>query len=88
MGYEITKVITRHYNVTFCRPFMEYGKFRSYRRGMRTASTCFCCGRKLKEDETIYLGGVEKQLNQIFCEECGKKIINYLKDEQGIGQQD
>ena len=55
---------------------------------MRTASTCFCCGRKLKEDEMIYLGAVEKQLNQIFCEECGKKIIKSLKDEQRIGQQD
>ena len=77
-AYKITKVTTRNYYVTYVRPFMDYKTFSSVRS---SPSTCFCCGRKLKEDETIYLGAVEKQLNQIFCEECGKKIEKSIKDE-------
>lgn len=80
--YKITKVTTRHYYVTFVRPFMAYKKFCVARNGIKhTPSTCFNCGRKFRDDETIYLGAVKKQPNKIFCEDCGSNIKKSLENE-------
>lgn len=81
--YKITKTTVRNYYVTFCRPFMEFSKFKEARGGMRhTPSTCFGCGWKFKDEDMLYLGAVKNQLNQVFCEECGKQIIESLENER------
>ena len=76
--YKITKVTTRNYYVTYVRQFMDYKTFSSVRS---SPSTCFCCGKRFKDGDMLYLGAVETESNKVFCEECGKKIIKYLEDD-------
>ena len=82
MSFTITKTTTKTYKVTFCRPFMEYNKFVDARKGMRhTPKVCFCCGRKFKDDEMIYLGMIAKHKNEIFCKDCGEEIIKTIENK-------
>lgn len=80
--FKITKVITKNYSVTSCRKFMTYKDLKEARSDMHTPSTCFCCERKFKDEEVVYLGRIPGELNKIFCSDCGKKIEKSLKEDQ------
>ena len=81
--YKITKTTVRNYYVTNMVPFLTYDKFCESRVTLKhTPNRCFCCGRMFKPDDRLYLGAVKNQKNEVFCEKCGKQIMESLEDER------
>lgn len=79
----ITKTITHRYEVidVSAKPFMKFGVFRETREKyrMKVERTCFCCNRKFKDDDDIYLVMLKGTLNRLFCKSCNDKALNDLK---------
>jgi hypothetical protein len=83
MGFTIIKEQPKQYfEVRFIAAFMKYSFFVNARKNMRnTPKVCFNCNHHLKDEETIYLGIMNRGKNRIFCESCGKNIESQIGKE-------
>lgn len=88
MGFTITKVTKRNYNITsIVIPFTTYVTtyLEIRERFKNKLNTCFNCNHKFTpDDKAICLATVENDGNKVLCLNCAENIAKECKDRTDI----
>ena len=83
-----TKVIHTKIKIFQAReePLVTFGSFKDTRNRLNLGvptkmHKCLLCGHRFKDDEMVWLA-IASHGNRFVCEECNKKILKQLKEEQ------